>query len=145
MTRSLGTSSTDVLVFRAGQTPCALDIRVVHELRRSGELTPVYGAPSWVRGVVNHRGRIVTIVDLAEKLAAAVDETTAGRFTVIVQYRDELIGLWADELDDIVASTPENRHAPPSKGTGVAGTFLSGLMEKDERLVCILDVDRLLR
>ena len=108
----------------------------------------VPGVPSHVRGVINLRGTLLPVVDLAVKFGG--DETVPSKTSCIVvvetRLRDEIVmaGVIADAVSEVVDLAADQIEPPPSFGTGVRVDFLTGMGKLDGRLVLILDIDRVL-
>lgn len=126
----------------------AVGILRVKEILEYETVTRVPGTPSHVRGVINLRGAVLPVVDLAAKFGH--DETAATRTTCIVVVetrvdRDLLaVGLLADAVSQVIELDSEQIEPPPSFGTGVRIDFLTGMGKLDGRLVLVLELDRVL-
>ena len=111
-------------------------------------MTRVPAVPVHVRGVINLRGALLPVVDLAAKFGA--DESTPTKTTCIVvvetKLNDEIViaGIVADAVSEVVDVADDQIEPPPSFGTGVRVDFLTGMGKLDGRLVLILDIDRVL-
>lgn len=136
-----GAAGHGVLVFRIGDVALGLDIVKVQEINRHHEVTRVYSAPPHVKGVINLRGQIVTILDLADRLGIERAVRSDRPKNVIVESRGELVGLLIDEIDDIVqASEADFLPLPPHLPKGVAACAI-GVLPLPADLVVVLDVD----
>jgi len=126
----------------------AAGILRVREILEYETVTRVPGMPAHVRGVINLRGAVLPVIDLAAKFGH--DETTATRTTCIVvietHHDGELlvVGLLADAVSQVIDLAGEQIEPPPSFGTGVRIDFITGMGKLDGRLVLLLDLDRLL-
>src|ERR1035438_8198010 len=106
---------------------CALDAAGIQEVIRLGPVTPVRYAPEEVIGIVNLRGKIVTIVDLGLRLG--LPKTVAGRDSrvFIIEDRNEFIGLLVDRVDEVVEVESDHWQAPPANVSwGQARVFKGG-------------------
>lgn len=133
-----------LVLFESGNLLCGLDIAHVQEINKNIAVTIVHRAPESVRGVINLRGEIVTIVDLRTKFGfeplVQDDETQI----VIVRQGDENIGLMVDSVSDVVIADEKNIEQPPSNLAGVTGRFFKGIYKLEHSLVAILNIDELL-
>lgn len=126
----------------------AVGILRVKEIIEYETVTRVPGVPPHVRGVINLRGTLLPVVDLAAKFGG--EETAPSKTTCIVvvetRLRDEIViaGVMADAVSEVVDLAAEQIEPPPSFGTGVRVDFLTGMGKLDGRLVLILDIDRVL-
>jgi purine-binding chemotaxis protein CheW len=118
----------------------------VTELERIPKITPVPNVPAWVRGVTNLRGDILSVIDMRAFLGLEMTSSHAARMLVVRLPGEEfLAGLLVDGVDRIVA-VPRHAITPPESSLeGTLAVYLSGVCVIDERLVAVLDLDRLLR
>lgn len=135
--------SKEYAVFEVGEILCGVEIRSVREINRKLDITRVHLAPDSVRGVVNLRGQIVTVVDLRRKFdmpSRAFD----GRMRIIVVRTDgEDIGLLVDSVSDIVPASAQRMEQPPPHVKHAIGKYISGVYKMDADLVALLDVERI--
>ena len=134
-------ASLEVLAFRLGQEHYALEARYVREVCPLRNLTPLPCTPPFVLGVVNLRGRILTVLDL-KKLFGLPEEGLTDLHRVIVVGDDEFeLGVLAD-IDVNIRSIPIDSVQPPmSTLSGIGADCLKGVTV--ERLV-VLDMGRIL-
>ncbi len=118
----------------------------VTELERVPKITLVPHVPAWVRGVTNLRGDILSVIDMRTFLGLDSSPSHSARMLVVRLLHEEFAtGLLVDGVDRIVAVTPEQITPPESALEGPLAPYLSGICEIDDRIVAILDLDRLLR
>jgi len=126
----------------------AVGILRVKEILEYETVTRVPGMPAHVRGVINLRGAVLPVVDLAAKFGHPETEVTRTTCIVVVETRVEgellVIGLLADAVSQVIDLTGEQIEPPPSFGTGIRLDFLTGMGKAEGRLVLILDLDRIL-
>ncbi|HYE01415.1 MAG TPA: chemotaxis protein CheW [Alphaproteobacteria bacterium] len=121
-----------------------LPILRVREIRGWTPETPLPGVPPHVRGVVNLRGLIVPVFDLRRRFGAGATAPTPRHVVVVVQLGRRLHGLLVDGISDIVA-VPEGAAQPPPAFDGlIESQFIEGLVQERERMIALLDVERLL-
>jgi len=135
---------TEVLSFRLGAEEYALSILKVQEIRGYDNVTRIASAPDYLKGVVNLRGIIVPIVDMRIKFN--VGEPTYDAFTVVIvlNINGHTIGVVVDSVSDVVTLTPEQIKPAPELGASVAAEYLQGLGTVGERMLILLDIDKLL-
>ena len=105
---------------------CALDATEVQEVIRLGPVTPVRYAPEAVVGIVNLRGKIVTIVDLGLRLGLPKAVAGSDSRIFIMEDRGEFIGLLVDQVDEVVEIERERLAAAASQRELGAGSVLQG-------------------
>lgn len=130
--------------FYVGSALCGIDINVIQEMNKQMEMTRVPQAPAYVLGIMNLRGRIVTIIDLGRKLGLAPSRKTETSRIIIVNSRDENIGLLVDKITDVVTAKWEDVEPTPSNIKGVKGKYFRGVFKTAKELVAILDVEDVL-
>jgi purine-binding chemotaxis protein CheW len=140
-----GVTGLEFLVFRAGSARCGVDIARVHEINRNMDVTRVFTAPAHVRGVINLRGQIVTVVDVGRRLAMESPHPPRSPKNVVVESEGELIGLLVDDIDDIVKAPPGGPLPPPRHLPEALGACAVGVLPAEDELVVLLDVDALTR
>ena len=139
-----GTTGRKLALFQSGELLCGLDIDHVQEINQHLAITVVHRAPDFVRGVINLRGSIVTVIDLRRKFGFEPLPRDAEQQIVIIRQRDENIGLLVDSVSDVVLASEEEIEPPPSNLSGVAGQYFKGIFKQENTLVAILNIDELL-
>ncbi len=132
-----------ILVFKASETSCALDISYVAEIVRDPILTHVPGLPAWVLGVTSHHGEVISVVDLSRFLGLPA-RTTANSGMIVATAGDQMIGMMVDEIGIMVTFPAEQIQSPPSRMASEMVAFLSGVLHRGDELVRLLDGERLL-
>jgi len=118
----------------------------VTELERVPKITPVPHVPSWVRGVTNLRGDILSVVDMRTFIGLDASTPHSARMLVVrLLNEDFATGLLVDGVDRIVSVPPAQITPPESSLEGPLAAYLTGMCVIEERLVAVLDLDRLLR
>ena len=131
-------------LFESGDLLCGLDIAHVQEINKNIAVTVVHRAPSYVCGVINLRGEIVTVIDLRSKFGFLPLPPEAESQIVIVRQGDENMGLLVDSVSDVVLANERDIEPPPSNLAGVTGHFFKGIYKLEHELVAILNIDELL-
>lgn len=134
---------SEFVIFRVGDVLCALNIEKVQEIKILLKITKVHHAPEYVRGVINLRGRIVTIIDLRCRFGyESVDFNDSMRI-IVIKKTDEHIGLLVDEVDDAALVNYSDITEPPANVKGIEGQFFTGVCKMENTLVAILDVEKI--
>jgi len=133
------------IVLEVGNIRCGLPITQIQEINKQIVMTPVHHAPAYVRGVINLRGQIVTVVDLRVKFGLPPLELDEDRCIVVVRWSGESIGLLADRIQDIVVADAADILDPPANICGVTGAFFSGIYPMEQGLVAFLRLPELLK
>ena len=130
--------------FYIDEALCGVDIDLVQEINKHIIFTEVPHAPDYVLGIMNLRGRIVTIIDLGKKLGLGDSKVSESSRIIIVNSKEEQIGLLVDRITDVVASDWDQVTPPPSNIKGVQGKYFQGVLKVKNKLVAILDIEEVL-
>ena len=118
---------------------CALDAAGIQEVIRLGPLTPVRHSPPDVAGILNLRGKIVTILDLGLRLGLAPAVPSGESRIFIIEDRNEFVGLLVDRADEVVEVERGQWQAPPANVRGMQGRFFQGVYRAGGRAITVLD------
>jgi purine-binding chemotaxis protein CheW len=137
-------ATREVLIFVLGSEEFAVDILKVQEIRGYDKVTPIPSAPDYLKGVLNLRGVIVPILDMRVKFR--LPEVRYDQFTVVVILRlgDRTIGLVVDGVSDVIALTASEVKPAPNLGSVVDGSYIAGVATQADRMVLLLDIEKLL-
>ena len=122
----------------------ALDAAVIQEVIRLGPVTPVRHAPDEVLGIVNLRGKIVTIVDLRLRLGFPRAVTGGDNRVFIIEDRNEFIGLLVDRVDEVVEVVSDQCQPPPANVSRGQARFFEGVCHTRNRVITLLDAEQIL-
>jgi purine-binding chemotaxis protein CheW len=126
----------------------AVNILRVKEIIEFDALTRVPAMPASVRGVINLRGRVVPVVDLAARFGLNESQITRRSCIVMVELVDNdesvVMGIIADAVSQVLDLAEGEIEPPPSFGTAISTKFIRGMAETGKKFVIILDVDRAL-
>jgi purine-binding chemotaxis protein CheW len=143
-TRQCSIAEHQYATFYVGHMLLGIDIGVVQEINRHGGFTPVPHAPEYVRGVINLRGEVATIIDLRRILGLPNAEDGRDSRNLIVHYQGESIGLVVDKISDILTIGEDDVMPPPANVGGVDGRLMKGVYTLDSAIVVLLDIDQVL-
>ena len=144
LTTPFAVKALEFLSFTLGQEDYGIDIQKVQELRGYDTVTRIANAPEHIKGVVNLRGIIVPIVDMRIKFnlgAPTYDEFTV---VIILNIGGRVMGMVVDGVSDVITLKPEQIKPAPSIGSVLDTEYLMGLGTLDERLLILIDLDRLM-
>jgi purine-binding chemotaxis protein CheW len=137
--------ATQYLTVNLADEEYAVDILAVREIRGWTPVTRIPQAPSYVLGVLNLRGVIVPVLDMRLRFGLAREAYTATTVTVIVTVAGRHFGVVVDAVSDVIDIAPSAIRPVPDMGTAVDTEYLKGLTSVGERMVLLLDVDKLLQ
>jgi purine-binding chemotaxis protein CheW len=146
---SIDKASEDIefATFYVGGALCGINILNIQEINKHVEITKVPQASDYIKGILNLRGRIVTIIDLGKKLGlTSVNKgTNKKNRNIIVNSEDEHIGLLVDSISDVALAKKEDIEPAPSNIGGVKGKYFLGVLKTKKQLIGILDIDEVLK
>jgi purine-binding chemotaxis protein CheW len=137
--------TSQYLTFSLGEEEYGIEILKVQEIRGYSSITHIPNAPPHVKGVMNLRGTVVPVVDLRARFAMPAAEYTKFTVIIVVLVSEKLAGLVVDAVSDVLNITPAEVRPAPDLGSQVDTQFISGMASAGEKLVVLLDMDRLLR
>lgn len=140
MTSATHPDVVELLSFRLGDQQYCVDITSVREIRGWSGATPLPHAPSHVKGVINLRGTVLAVIDLAARLGMAAAEDDGRKVIVVVQSGSISAGLLVDAVSDILTIAAADLQPPPDMGEVVAGSFIRALTLVADDLVRVLDL-----
>jgi purine-binding chemotaxis protein CheW len=134
----------EFLAFTLGQEEYGIDIQKVQELRGYDAVTRIANAPEHIKGVVNLRGIIVPIIDMRIKFNLGTP--TYDQFTVVIilNMASRVMGMVVDSVSDVITLSPEQVKPAPEMGSVLDTDYLIGLGTLDERMLILVDIDRLM-
>lgn len=132
------------LTFRLGAEAYGVEILKVREIIGLLPITPTPRTPSYVRGVINLRGKVMPVLDLAERLGLARSELRGESCIVVVEV-DAPAGLVVDAVLDVLTISDDLIEPAPSIGARGAESFVRGIAKCGGELLFLLDVERVLR
>jgi purine-binding chemotaxis protein CheW len=132
------------LTFALGQEEYGVEILKIQEIKGFSQVTPLPNAPAYVKGVLNLRGTIVPIVDLRKKFHLPDVELTQFTVIVVVQVLGKTLGFVVDAVSDVLTVTGDAIQPTPDLHGQVDTSFLNGLAQTGDKLVILLDIDKVL-
>jgi Chemotaxis signal transduction protein len=133
----------ELITFEVAGQLFGLDIMAIREIRAWTPATRLPQVPPFVVGVVNLRGTVLPVIDLAARLGWPSTEATPRHAIIVVQLGGQTMGLIVEAVSDIVALADDALQPPPDTGNVDVVPFLRGLAGLGDRMVMVLDLDRL--
>ncbi|PJE25887.1 purine-binding chemotaxis protein CheW [Pseudooceanicola antarcticus] len=130
----------ELLTFRVADQEYSLDIMSVREIRGWTRTTPMPHAPDYMRGVINLRGTVLPVMDLARRLNLPSQETNERNVIIVVKLSGTLTGLLVDAVSDIVAITEDDLQPPPDISSDPQMSVVRSLTVIDDQMIRVLDL-----
>lgn len=145
---SMAHEPAQYLIFTLAGESFAIDILHIKEIIEYGALTEVPMMPESVRGVINLRGAVVPVIDLAAQFGRGCTKAGRRTCTVIVEIEQEGerhdMGLIVDAVNEVIEIAAVNVEPPPEFGHGLRTDFIAGMGKVDGKFVILLNIDKVL-
>lgn len=134
---------TKVLSFRLGSENHAVEISRVRELIRSTQTTRIPGAPRYLRGLLNLRGKVIPVIDARIRLGMSPCPLTKKTAIIIFEQshngQDYFVGLMVDEMRELLTARERDIEPPTSVASCPAGDYAAGVIRHDGSVIFLLD------
>jgi purine-binding chemotaxis protein CheW len=140
-----GNDMLELATFYIGDALCGIDILNIQEINRHMETTWVPQAPDYVIGILNLRGRIVSVIDLGKKLGLSPIAKSEDSRNIIIQSQDEQLGFMVDRISDVLLAEKDKIEPAPANISGLKGRYFKGVFKTQNSLIGILDIDEALK
>ena len=134
----------EYLAFTLGSEEYGIDILKVQEIRGYEAVTRIANAPDFIKGVINLRGIIIPVVDMRIKFKLGTPVYDQFTVVIILNIGGRIAGMVVDSVSDVTTLTPEQVKPAPEMGTAFSTEFLIGLGTIDERMLILIDIDKLM-
>jgi len=131
--------------FYTGGAFCSIDIKMVQEINKNMDITPVPSTPEYVVGVLNLRGDIITVIDLSKKLgllkSTIIKETTRN---IVINLGEEFISILVDQIGEVITGEKNNIEPAPSNIGEINTQYIFGILKTENNLITILNIEKVL-
>ncbi len=136
------------LTFIVAGEEYGVDILCVQEIRGWESATPIPNAPKHIKGVINLRGTIVPIIDLRQCFGMESIEYTPITVVIVLKVNtdngERVMGIVVDAVSDVYALSEKDMRPAPDIGNSLNTEFIKGLVNVDQKMVILLNIDKLL-
>ncbi|MBW1927272.1 MAG: purine-binding chemotaxis protein CheW [Deltaproteobacteria bacterium] len=132
------------VIFSINEQTYGIEILKIKEVVSYRKITPLPNMRGFIKGIINLRGVVLPVFDLREKFN--LPETTYTHFhtIIVMEISGRVIGVIVDEITDVVEILPEEIQATSNLPPGMKTEYMKGIGKKEDKLVVLLDIDRLL-
>ena len=133
-----------LVTFSIGEEEFGVDILKVQEIIRTMEITKVPRAQDFVEGVINLRGKVIPIIDLRRRFG--LDSKAHDKHTriIVIEINNMIVGFVVDSVSEVLRIPASTVEPPPPVVAGLESEYISGVGKLHDRLLILLDLDKLL-
>mgnify|MGYP000850986212 CR=1 FL=1 len=141
--KNLVEGGRELIAFRIGDQEFCVNIMSVREIRGWTPATPLPHAPSYVMGVINLRGVVLPIINLAARLGLKPIAPDARHVIIVAQVGSKIVGLLVEAVSDILTVSDENIQPMPEVTSDLERQYARGILAIDKRMICLIELDAL--
>ncbi|HVH88133.1 MAG TPA: chemotaxis protein CheW, partial [Terriglobales bacterium] len=131
--------------FRIGKETFGVPINLIHEIVRLPEITAVPDAPEYVEGVINLRGKIISIIDLRKRFGEKRIERTRKNRILVAEIDHRMVGLIVDAASEVLRLAQSDIEAPPEVLDENDVKYVTGVGKLNGRLVILIDLTKIMQ
>jgi purine-binding chemotaxis protein CheW len=132
------------VTFKLETETYGINVMQVQEVLRYTEIAPVPGAPSYVLGIINLRGNVVTVIDTRSRFGLESNEISDNTRIVIIEAEKHVIGILVDSVAEVVYLKASEIDDAPNVGNDDSAKFIQGVSNREGELLILVDLDQLL-
>ena len=133
-----------LVTFSIGEEEFGVDILKVQEIIRTMEITKVPRAQDFVEGVINLRGKVIPIIDLRRRFGFSSKQHDKHTRIIVIEINNMIVGFVVDSVSEVLRIPAATVEPPPPVVAGVESEYISGVGKLEDRLLILLDLDKLL-
>ena len=133
-----------LVTFSIGEEEFGVNILKVQEIIRTMEIAKVPRAPDFVEGVINLRGKVIPIIDLRRRFGLAPKAHDKNTRIIVIEINNIIVGFVVDAVSEVLRIPASTVEPPPPVVAGVDSDYISGVGKVQDRLLIMLDLDKLL-
>lgn len=133
-----------LVTFSIGEEEFGVNILKVQEINRTMEITKVPRSPEFVEGVINLRGKVIPIIDLRRRFGLMHKAEDKDTRIIVIEINSVIVGFVVDAVSEVLRIPASTVEPPPPVVAGVESDYISGVGQLKDRLLIMLDLDRLL-
>jgi len=132
------------VTFRLDNESYGINVMQVQEVLRYSEIAPVPGAPSYVLGIINLRGNVVTVIDTRLRFGLSQTETSDQTRIVIIETENQVVGIMVDAVAEVVYLRQSEVETTPNVGNEETAKFIQGVCHKNDELLILVDLEKMM-
>ena len=132
------------VTFKLDNETYGINVMRVQEVLRYTEIAPVPGAPSYVLGIINLRGNVVTEIDTRQRFGLDTAEVTDNTRVVIIEADKQVVGILVDSVAEVVYLRQSEVETAPNVGNEESAKFIQGVCNKNNELLILVELDKMM-
>ena len=133
-----------LVTFSIGEEEFGVDILSVQEIIRMMDITKVPRAPEFVEGVINLRGKVIPIIDLRRRFGLSTRDHDKHTRIIVIEINNMIVGFVVDSVSEVLRIPASTVEPPPPVVSGLESEYISGVGKLEDRLLILLDLNKLL-
>jgi purine-binding chemotaxis protein CheW len=134
---------TEWVTFYLGDEKYGINVMHVREVLKHSEIAPVPGAPYFVRGIINLRGNVVTVIETRIRLGLPVIARSEATRIIVVELNESVIGMIVDAVAEVINMPRSLIEYAPSVGNDESARYIQGVANIDDQLLILVDLAKL--
>jgi len=132
------------VTFKLDNETYGINVMQVQEVLRYTEIAPVPGAPSYVLGIINLRGNVVTVIDTRQRFGLHNAEITDNSRIVIIEADKQVVGILVDCVAEVVYLRQSEIETAPNVGNDESAKFIQGVCNKNGARLILVELDKMM-
>ncbi|SEM72410.1 CheW protein [Pseudomonas sp. ok272] len=132
------------VTFKLDNETYGINVMRVQEVLRYTEIAPVPGAPSYVLGIINLRGNVVTVIDTRQRFGLMNAEISDNTRIVIIEADKQVVGIMVDSVAEVVYLRQSEIETAPNVGNDESAKFIQGVCNKNNELLILVELDKMM-
>ncbi|OWV76900.1 chemotaxis protein CheW [Rhizobium sp. J15] len=131
----------EIVSFHLGDQEFCIDIMAIREIRGWAPVTPMPHTPPYVLGLINLRGAVIPVIDMACRLGMKMTEPSERSAIIVTDIAGKLVGLLVEQVSDMMTIKSEDLQPPPEIIPEAQRAFCRGIVALEKTMVCFLNLD----
>ena len=132
------------VTFKLDNETYGINVMRVQEVLRYTEIAPVPGAPSYVLGIINLRGNVVTVIDTRQRFGLDATEISDNTRIAVIEADKQVVGIMVDSVAEVVYLRQSEVETAPNVGNEESAKFIQGVCNKNGELLILVELDKMM-
>jgi purine-binding chemotaxis protein CheW len=132
------------IIFNLGDEEYAIPITIVEEIVKITNLIKVPQSKAYFAGIMDIRGKVVRMIDLAKKLNIKTADDRAHDRAIVIKIGGKSVGIIVDKVSHVVIFPQSQIDPPPPSVKGISSRYITGVGKKDSRFIILIDIEKIL-